>query len=68
MFGGKLIEKRVMAVVRDKINETQKKYDEKVEKLEECSVYDMIEIKLKLKTDKENLADTLVNEILSKIL
>lgn len=57
MFSGKTIEKRVMAVIRAKIKEVQKQYDDGIVALEK-----------KLETDKTDLADKLVASITTKIL
>jgi len=57
MFGDNTIYKRVMLVVKQKIKEAQKEYDDGVVVLEE-----------QLEKDKVALADKLVNAILGKIL
>lgn len=56
MFQG-VIEKRVMMAVKAKIKELQKKYEDGVVELEE-----------KLEKDKTSLADSLVGEIINKVI
>ena len=68
MFNNNIIEKRVMAVIKAKIATAQKDYDEGVDDLKEASFQAIETITTKLKTDKEKLADDLVNGILQKIL
>ena len=68
MFNNNLIEQRVMAVIKAKINTAQKEYDDKVVDLKETSVVEIAMIKSRLTEDKVKLADTLVENILSKIL
>ena len=57
MFGNNNIYRRVMEVIKAKIKEAQKEYDDGVVVLE-----------AKLEADKSALADKLVNTILGKIL
>lgn len=57
MFNNNTIYKRVMVVIKDRIKEEQKKYDDGAKDLEE-----------QLEKDKAALADKLVNAILGKIL
>lgn len=68
MFTNNIIEKRVMAVVKGKIASAQKEYDEGAERLQQTSVEEIKAIETKVKTDKEQLAEDLVNGILNKIL
>lgn len=75
MFNNNLIEKRVMAVIREKISLAQKEYNDGVEDLKTASSEQKETIRQELRavderlsSDKIKLADNLVNGILQKIL
>lgn len=67
MFGGE-IQKRVMAVVKEKIQEAQQKYEVTKKELEDKCFEDIKALNAKLATDVEMTADNLVNDITKKFL
>ena len=68
MFTNNLIEQRVMAAVKAKIETAQKEYNDGIFDLKENSRIELAMIKSRLKEDKIKLADTVVEKILNKIL
>jgi len=63
MFKNNIIEKRVMAVVKKRIEDAQKLYDDHTKELEDSHKIDIENLKAKLENDKMSVADKLVNEI-----
>ena len=68
MLFNRSIRSRVMKVVEDKLKETQKKHDEEVKRLREEFRKKIFELNDQHNLDKENVANSLVDEILSKML
>lgn len=63
MFKNNIIEKRVMAVVKKRIEDAQKIYDDQTKELENNHKISIENLKAKLENDKISVADKLVNEI-----
>lgn len=63
MFKNNIIEKRVMLVVKKRIDDAQKLYNDHTKELEDNHKIDIENLTAKLKQDKEAVADKLVNDI-----
>lgn len=68
MFKNNTIEKRVMAVIKAKIEEAQKIFNEAEKDLIETFDNDVKALGVKLEADKEDMLTNHVNKILGKIL
>lgn len=68
MFKDKTIQKRVMTVIKQKIQEAQELFDKEIEQLETDHETAIENLKSKLEVNKEDIADKHVSRILGKIL
>lgn len=68
MFAKKNIEKRIMSVIKSRIENAQKAFDTECTKLDDDHQKAIISLEERLEIDKTNLENQLVSSVLGKLV